>query len=749
MRRIWTNGRGKMADKRKPLSEEELISILRKEESSARLYQTGTLSPIRTSANDYYDRLPYGTEVDGSSKVVTSEFMDVIESCMPGLMEVFAGGDQVVQFTPLYPGDEKYMDEARDRVSNVFMARNKGFILLHTALKDGLMGRLGAINVDLEDDDEVRTVQVPNEQVPVFTQDALDAVVAEAEKNEAELEMDLTADESQPGDEPGMMSSIPGQYIAPPQTFSGTITITRRRKVVVCNNIAPWDVLFTATARDQDKCSYIGFTQQTTAGALVELGVEQSEIDELDSRSPNEPEEDQISDGTSVLQPVRTDKDDSERPLWLLKAYVRADFDGSGISTTERVLYAHAGGSAAVIIEREKWDDIAWIALASPILMPHRIVGRSMFDWTKDLQEISSSLTRGLLDNQNVAIRPRPAVSDQVILDSVLDWVPGSPIRFKSGAKPGDGHIVWERPPNVMPDVLAALEYFNTVRENRTGTSRQSQGLDSDSLNKTARGMNLLMSASSQRQKLIARVLAETFVSRVYRLIYRAIKKAATGPEQYWTGSSFKTVDPTKWPDDVDLTVNVGLGTGNTQQELEQLTLLELTMEKLIALQGGQASGPYVTPDNVANLAQKKAEKLGFKSSGMFFQPPEKVMEAAAKPQPPKQDPEMAKVQGQLMAQKAKQDGEMQLAAAKAQAEAQQRRDQAGIDMELARERAGAELQFMRDKAGLEAQLARDKAVADYELKHKEIDAEIALEKYKIDNMPKPGNTELQQKSVS
>lgn len=725
-----------MADK--PITEEELISILRREESSARLFQTGTLSPVRTESNDYYDRMPYGDEQDGSSKVVTSEFMDVIEGMMPGLMEVFTSGDQVVQFVPLNPGDEKYMSEAADYVGHCFMQRNKGFILLHTALKDGLMSRMGAINVDLEEKEE--TTEVP---VQGITQDAIDAAIAKAEAEGVELEMVLTPDAA-----PMASDATLGFTALPMQTFSGTVTATRQRKVVIANNIAPEDVLFTATARDQDKCSYIGYVQKTTASELRKLGVPQQEIDDLDGRPPMEPEEDQRTDGAASLLPDRSDKDDSERPLWLIKAYVRADYKGDGISSMERILYAHAGGSAAIIIEREEWDDIAWIALASPVLMPHRIVGRSMFDWTKDLQRINSALTRGLLDNLNVAIRPRPAVSDQVILDSVLDWVPGAPVRFKAGAKPGDGHIVWEKPPNVMPEALSALEYFNTVRENRTGTSRQSQGLDSDSLNKTARGMNLLMSASSQRQKLIARVYAETFVGRVYRLIYRAVKKAATGPEQYWAGSSFKTVDPTKWPDDIDLTVNVGLGTGNTQQELEHLQFVGAAQEKLIMLQGG-TNGPFVTTENVANLSNKLSEKLGFKTQGLFFQPPEKAMELAAQPQQEKPDPEMAKVQGMLAAQKAKQDGELALNAAKAQADAQQRQEQAAIDMQLAREKSAQELQAMRERAALEDQLAREKADRDYALALLEIEREAELEKYKIDHMPKPGNTEIKQQEVN
>jgi hypothetical protein len=86
---------------------------------------------------------------------------------------------------------------------------------------------------------------------------------------------------------------------------------------------------------------------------------------------------------------------------------------------------------------------------------------------------------------------------------------------------------------------LAALEYMATVRENRTGIVRNNQGLDADSLNKTASGMNMLMSAAQQRQELIARVLAETAIKRLYRLVYRAIKRACTGPVKYWSGKQF------------------------------------------------------------------------------------------------------------------------------------------------------------------------------------------------------------------
>jgi hypothetical protein len=549
--------------------------------------------------------------------------------------------------------------------------------------------------------------------------------------------------------------------IMPPQTFSGTITFTRTVQKVAAASIAPEDIRFTPDARTQDEASFLGYVKRVTASDLVKLGMDPDEVDDLRSDREDTQEDDQRSGGaTSLYRDERDSPGDSERPLWLVVAFLRADADGDGISEMLRVVYAHSGGAAGRILEREEWEDgVAPIALASPILMPHALVGRSLFDQTQDLQLISSVLTRGMLDNLYMSNRPRPAVSDAVILDSLLDWVPGSPIRFKAGAKPGDGHIDWQKVPSIMQDALGALEYFQGVKENRTGTGRQSQGIQGDDINKTARGMNLLMSASAQRQKLIARVLAETAVARVYRLVYRALKRAALGPTQYWAGKTFKSVDPSKWPDDLSLTVNVGLGTGNTQQELEHLQLIAMAQEKLILMQGGP-TGPFVTAENIANTSQKLAEKLGFKTPGMFFQPPEQVAAAAQQPQQQKPDPAMAKVEADAAAAAAKHKADVELAQQKLisdnalaqqrmQSDAQQKREAAVIDMQLRREQADLDMQIAREKAALEADLAREKAALDADLSRQEIEREAQLEALKISLQPKPGNTELQQRTVS
>ncbi|MBV8409624.1 MAG: hypothetical protein JOY64_18500, partial [Alphaproteobacteria bacterium] len=621
-----------------------------------------------------------------------------------------------------------------------FMRQNDGFRILYWLIKDALMYRLGAVTVDLEEFFDKHRIKVQ-----ALPQDALDLVMAQAEGQGAELALELEQDEAPtvplasrvegalppPGSAPGSFGPLDvgeagaGVGLSPsgpsdhlPRltgeagvTWSGTITVITRRQRVVADNIAPEDILFTPTARDQDKASFLGFRKRVTASDLVEMGLSPAEVDELRSERDLSPEEAQRNASALLNSPERdtlgNGRGDSERPLWVVVAYLRADQDGDGISELLRIVYAHAGGTAGRILECVPWEGPASIVLASPILMSHTIVGRSLFDQTQDLQQVGSVLMRGLLDNLYLSNRPRPIVSDQVTLDTLIDWVPGSPIRLKPGALPGENHVAWVQVPSVAPAALSALEFMATVRENRTGIVRNNQGLDADSLNKTASGMNMLMGAAQQRQELIARVLAETAIKRLYRLVYRAIKRAAThgpgsgtgsGPVQYWAGNGFVSCDPRQWPDDMELSVNTGLGTGNRDQSLQQLGLIGSLQEKLIALQGGQANGPYVTPENIANGAQKVTETLGFKSPGMFFATPEALAKGVSPaPQPPSPAQPDPATQAAL--------AQIEIAKQAAAADADVKRLKAQADIEIAQWKAAQWAEIERFKVGIKAEL--------------------------------------------
>ena len=174
------------------------------------------------------------------------------------------------------------------------------------------------------------------------------------------------------------------------------------------DSIAPEDIRFSPGARDEDKASFLGFIKRATSSELVELGLREEEIDYLGDRSA-------VGRGDRA-QRGRIDgnehsgEGDSEHPLWLCVAYIRADDDGDGVSELLRVVYAHGGrsdGSGRWPHHRAlRSDGPASIALATPILMPHALIGRCLFDQVKDLQQLGSVITRSLLDNLYLVNRP-------------------------------------------------------------------------------------------------------------------------------------------------------------------------------------------------------------------------------------------------------------------------------------------------------------------------------------------------------
>lgn len=615
------------------LSDGDLLDLLRREEQAAADYQDSVLSALRHEALAYYDRKPFGDEQEGASQIVTSEFADVIESLMPGLMRVFTDADQLVRFSPSRPGEERWAEEASRYVPHVLMRQNDGFRIISSLLKDALMFRLGGVTVDLEEIDETHTIPVQG-----LSSDAVHLVVAAHREEGAAVDFDLAPEAAdEPPVQVALTHELPDLPVSLPdeQRLSGTISVTHRRSRVAVAAIAAEDIRFTPGARHEDQASFLGYVKRATASELAKLGLDEDEIEALRGHRPVSTEETDRQGGF-VAGKERSGEDDSERPLWLCVAYIRADDDGNGVSELLRVVYAHGGATigeaeAGRIIQRMRWDGPASVALATPILMPHALVGRCLFDQVQDLQQLGSVITRSLLDNLYLANRLRPVISDHVNIDSLIDWTPGSPIRLRAGARPGDNHVAWLQVPNVTAGALTALEHLASVRENRTGVTRYNQGLDADSLNKTLGGLDRIMSAAQQRQDLIARVFAETAIKRLYRLIYRAIRGAATGPVRYWPGtaSGFADCDPTQWPDDMDLSVDV-VGIGNREQALGHLALIGSLQEKLIALQGGRTDGPFVTAANVASGAQKLAETLGYRTPGLFFQTAEQISARAS-----------------------------------------------------------------------------------------------------------------------
>jgi hypothetical protein len=115
------------------------------------------LSDERASALNYYmgNMSKDMPAPDGRSKAVSSDVADTIEGLMPPLMEIFAAGEEVVQFAPVGPEDVAAAEQETDYVNHVFMQQNPGFLVLYSFIKDALLSKVGVVKVWWECRDEV------------------------------------------------------------------------------------------------------------------------------------------------------------------------------------------------------------------------------------------------------------------------------------------------------------------------------------------------------------------------------------------------------------------------------------------------------------------------------------------------------------------------------------------------------------------------------------------------------------------
>lgn len=661
-----------------PMTDSELKALLAQEERSALGYLSSELSDQRRRAMEYYLGEPFGDEREGRSQVVSRDVSDTVEGILPALLDIFTAGDDVVRFEPQNKEDEPAAQQATEYVNWVFLRDNPGFLVLYSMFKDALLQKTGIVKVYWEktEEEQVQTYapgEIPPDAVAVLRQEDPDAEYIEEE--------------------------------------DGSLTIRRVVKggKVCCDPVPPEEFLISRDARSIEDARCVTHRTKKTITELIEMGYPRKTVESLSGGDTDAEWQDErlarYDDIDEDVESIDDAIDPSMRKVWLREAYIRVDYDQDGKAEMRRIVYA---GNGSVILVNEPWDGPRPFAAISPILMPHRWLGLSVADLVMDIQRIKSTLWRQMLDNLYLSNNPRHVISESVNLDDYLTARPGGAVRLKDGALPGQGHIAPLAVPFVAADSFPMLEYADSVRENRTGVTRYNQGLDANSLNKTASGISQIMSAAQQRIRLIARVFAETGVKDIFRLILFCVTKYQDRARIVRLRNEWVPIDPREWKNQFDISINVGLGTGNRDQMLAHLSTLLGIQVQAIEMQGG-IDGPLITGPNVHETISKMVQNMGFKSPELFVTDPR-----TQPPKPPPPDPKMIEMQGKLQIEQQK----LQVDAQKVQTEAS-----------LEERRLQQELALRREQIQAEIALKREQLAAELQLKREQIEAELALKR--------------------
>jgi len=667
---IITRAPGKMSD-------DDLRAVV----NSRLQVTTANLSSIVTSerakALKYYRGDLIGNEVDGRSQVISRDVQESIDGLMPSLLKVFASGPPV-EFKERAPQFEKAATQITDACNWIWNSQNEGFLTYSTWFKDALMQRIGTVKCWWD-----KTQTVRKESYIGLTE--MEWQMVQRDPSVEVIGMDQQQD------------PMSGQPL-----YDVDVKITNKQGRAVVDCIPPEEFLFDYYAKSKSKARIVGERHEFTISDLRELGYEDDLLETIPSGDYLDYSPDKLARYGNMAGPLfmnQGESDPASREVWVTEVYMRVDYDGDGYAEMRKITVA--GPNANVMLDNEEVDDDPY-SILTPTILPHRIEGVSIADQTMDLQDIKSTLWRQTLDNLYLSNDPQiMVVEDQVTIEDFLQSGPGRIKRVRNidAAKPFEI-------PFVAGASMPMIEYADQVRELRTGLPRAGGELDQNILNNSATGANIVNNSRLERVELFARNFAETGVKDAFRKIKELVQKYQVDPMHLRLNGQWVDINPRDWKKEFDMSVSVGLGSGNKDQMLAHLMPLKQTQEQIMLHLG--PNNPICGMQEYYNTLASIVKNAGLGDVSKYFKNPQDAPPGQQQPpQPP--SPEMMKAQTEMQIMQAKaqldqQQGQqrMQLDAAKMHHDMQLQAMRAQADIEIAKGKAQAQVQAAAYKDRLE-----------------------------------------------
>lgn len=547
-----------MPDKKQNLEDESSEELKGKALDYIRRYSTDVeaLRQNREDALKAYRRDPYPEDAkipDGSrSKFVMSDLADTIESILPSLARIFTSGKEIVRIEGRGPEDTRGAELLNNKVNWDLAVQNNGFLLLHDWFKTAMLNKFSVVKYwwesreEYEDEDYKGATE---EEALALTEDK-SYVMDDASAIEADID--------------------PTMMMAPPPTYNiKGRRIKKRIRRPVAQVVPPEELICSLKMQDIKKEEFVAHRIKKHKSEIAsEYGIKELEIEAELAKitSLSEYGDSELYERFKDLGGIGFFQDeDNEDFYYLYECYMKDEDRKPTILTLM--------GTKTIRKEPNTYGGPP-LCMLSPIRMPHRAIGMSLYDAVGDLQKLDSALVRYLFNNiyyqtENMAIVNPWKIN---VADFVTQQRPGGKIRTKAeNVLPSEAYF--PLPPQPLAGhAFGLLDTVRTWNERRTGVTSYNQGLDADSLNKTARGISEIMAASQQRIEMIARTFAETGVRDLVEAfagmnIQFLDMETNVRLDQGW----LEIPDPKALDILYDVTVDVALGTGSKEVKLQQL----------------------------------------------------------------------------------------------------------------------------------------------------------------------------------
>jgi hypothetical protein len=571
------------------MSESELLTIINSYVADGMEYQQSKLSEQIALSHKYYYGDPLGNEVIGRSSVVSKDVADAVDWIMPSLMRIFAGGKDVVDFIPETKDEVEVARQARDYVNYVYKSENEGFVNTYSVIQDALLAKNGIMKHYAEEKIELEF-------------DNFEGLSAE----QVEL---VLLDE-------GVELTAMTQLKEGVDLYDIEVSRQTTCKQIKVEAIPPEEFIIDTWSASIDEASFVGHRRLVSRSELVASGFDAELVYDLTPTSPtnlgtnnssrvtrarNANDQAQFSDNFGSPQEA------SQEQLLVTEAIIKVDFDGDGLAERRRIVEVDGN-----ILVNEKFSEPLFTDFRAHMIA-HKFYGMSMYDQLKDIQKIKTTLLRNLLDNMYTLNNGRYEVIDgQVNMDDLLNNRLGGVVRTKMA-----GAIKQLDTPALPAQNFQMLQYLDTLKDNRTGVSNTTKGMQEGVLHSNQAGSAVadVMAAAEQKQELIARVLAHSF-AKMFSNIYKLLMVHQDHDKVFNIRGEYVTTNPAKWRKSYRITPVPGIGDGKTAEKM----MASQQMLNIVTMLGqAGAEGIIYDWNTVYDLLLELTQNSGFDEPQRFW----------------------------------------------------------------------------------------------------------------------------------
>jgi hypothetical protein len=508
------------------------------------------LSENRTQAYDYYFQRARGDEVAGRSKIVSGDLSSMVEGNLAQMAEPLTN-KRIADFCAYDETDAEQVHLESECVNEMLFKRQNGFIEVTAAIKDALLVRNAVVKVYVDRRTYKSKLRRSNVQ-PIVRDMVIDQIQSAGGK------VDIHSYDA----ESGKLS----------------VTVTKETKKFRVEALAPENFLVPKNWHRQD-LEDIGFCAERHVeprSTLIERGFERALVDAMpkyasvnlggDARWPRA-----IGSGPNVNA-----IDKSQESVEWYECYCKlANEDG----TAELRRICVTGGAETKVLD-DGDEETASVCYATGVVIinPHCWIGISLHDKLKDVQDSSTALTRGLMDNLNTTNKNRTAHLIGVVdEDSLEDGRTNGSV----GVNPGLVQDVRQAitafgVPDTSGNILMNLQHFAKVRSEKGGATLD-MATGNMQLNDRlgSQGLDRAYSVMEQLASFMTRTLANTLIRQMYLIAHEVLRTQWMEPIQFKSGKKWIQTDPTKWRVRESVTVNMGASPGERMR-------IAMTLEKLM-----------------------------------------------------------------------------------------------------------------------------------------------------------------------